>query len=149
MIDHKHIGTEYEPATLYVDPWRIRFFAKAIGETNPIYFDTEAARIAGYKNIVAPPTFAFSLELEEPAGLFSMAAEIGADLRYVLHGEQSFHYHVPIVAGDTLTRTARLLNVEDKKGGAMQIVTREARVVNQNGELAAELSAQIVVRNPR
>jgi len=114
-----------------------------------MYFDKKAAAEAGYADIIAPPTFAFSLELEEPASLFSMARDIGADLRFVLHGEQSFRYHCPIVAGDTLTRTATLSDIVDKKGGAMQIVTRHARIVNQHQQLAAELSAQVIVRNPK
>ena len=61
MIDRSYIGHKSDPVVVAVEPFQLRFFAKATGEYNPIYFDEKAARAAGHKNILAPPTFASCL----------------------------------------------------------------------------------------
>ena len=61
MIDKKHIGRTTKPQTVDVEKGRLRFFAKAIGETDPVYTDEAAAKAAGYKSLPAPPTFALCL----------------------------------------------------------------------------------------
>jgi acyl dehydratase len=62
MLDKSKIGFEFQSFTADVEKGRLRFFAKAIGETNPIYTDEAAAREAGYRALVAPPTFTMVLE---------------------------------------------------------------------------------------
>ena len=62
MLDRKNIGRISKPHTVEVEKGRLKFFAKAIGETNPIYTDESAARAAGYRSLPAPPTFIFSLD---------------------------------------------------------------------------------------
>jgi len=61
MIDRSYIGHKREALTVVVEPFQLRLFAKAIGETNPIYLEEEAAKAAGYRNMLAPPTFANDL----------------------------------------------------------------------------------------
>lgn len=101
-IDPAAIGTELEPVAITVDAARLRFFAKAIGETNPVYIDTDAAQAAGHPDLPVPPTFLFSIELDSPDP-FAWMSDLGVDLRFVLHGEQIFTYHSTAHAGDTLT----------------------------------------------
>lgn len=146
-LDPSVIGKELPPSTLAVDAGRLRFFAKAIGETNPIFTDLDAAKAAGHSNLPVPPTFLFGIELENPDS-FGWLAELGIDLRRVLHGEQSFTYHSTAVAGDVLTSTPTVGNVYSKKGGALDFIEKTSTVTRANGELVAELKSVIVVRNP-
>lgn len=64
MIDRKWIGHELPPSVLPIERSRLQFFAKAIGETDPVYTDAAAARDAGYPDLPAPPTFLFAAELD-------------------------------------------------------------------------------------
>src|ERR1700732_3137492 len=97
VIGKDVIGKELPPLTLTVDAGRLRYFAKAIGETNPVFTDLETAKAAGQRDLPVPPTYLFGIELESPDP-FAWLAGIGVDLRRVLHGEQSFTYHSTAVA---------------------------------------------------
>ncbi len=146
MIDKAHIGREFPAHTVAVEAGRLRFFAKATGQTDPVYLDDGAARDAGYRGLPVPPTFLFSLEVEQPDP-FAWFNSIGLDLARVLHGEQLFVYHAPACAGDVLTFASRITDVYDKKGGALDFVVKETRVTNQDGVHVADLKATIVQRN--
>ncbi len=146
MIDKKHIGLKSTSQRVEVEKGRLRFFAKAIGETDPIYTDEDAAKAAGYAALPAPPTFAFCLEMEKP-NPFEDLETMGIDLGKVLHAEQNFNYHAPICAGDSLTFETRVSDIYVKKGGALEFVVQDSRVNNQTGTLVAELRRVIVVRN--
>jgi hypothetical protein len=146
-VDESVIGKDLPPITVTVDAGRLRFFAKAIGETNPVFTDLETAKAAGHRDLPVPPTYLFGIELESPDP-FTWLAGIGVDLRRVLHGEQSFTYHSTAVAGDVLTATPRIGNVYSKKGGTLEFIEKASTVTRENGDLVAELKTVIVVRNP-
>lgn len=146
-IDTSAIGTELPLQTLTVDRGRLRFFAKAIGETDPVYTDVEAAKKAGHPDTPALPTFLFSVELENPDP-FVFLASLGVDLRYVLHGEQSFTYHEIAYPGDELVARPRIADVYSKKGGALEFVVKETSVTRSDGTPIADLRSVIVVQNP-
>ncbi|MEU7145269.1 MaoC family dehydratase N-terminal domain-containing protein [Nocardia sp. NPDC046473] len=146
-LDQSVIGKQLAPSTLTVDAGRLRFFAAAIGERNPIFTDLDAAKAAGYSNLPVPPTFLFGIELDNP-GSFSWLTDLGVDLRRILHGEQSFTYHATAVAGDVLTATPTIGNVYSKKGGALDFIEKTSTVTRADGTLVAELKSVIVVRNP-
>jgi acyl dehydratase len=145
MIDKQFIGKTLPAFRAVAEAGRLRFFAKAIGETNPVYFDESAARDAGHPGLPLPPTFLFSLEFEQPDT--SWRDEIGIELPRILHGEQQFTYHRLAYAGDVLLFTSRIADIYDKKGGALEFVVRETRVTNQRGEHVADLRSVIVQRN--
>jgi len=146
MIDKKFIGYEV-PQTLWdVEKGRIRFFAEVIGATDPIYFDASAAQAAGYRNVVAPPTFIFGAESDSGV-LMTLLDTLKIDLRKVLHGEQHFDYHAPVCAGDTLRFQTRVADIYDKKGGLLEFVVRESKVTNQLGEHVADMRGILVVRH--
>lgn len=145
MIDKQHIGRTLPAFRALAEAGRLRFFAKAIGETNPVYFDESAARDAGHPGLPLPPTFLFSLEFEQPDS--SWRDEIGIELPRILHGEQSFTYHRLAYAGDVLLFESRLADIYEKRGGALEFVVRETRVTNQRGEHVADLRSVIVQRN--
>jgi acyl dehydratase len=146
MIDRSHIGHQLPTFVVPVEAGRLRFFAKATGNADPVYIDEAAARDAGHPGLPVPPTFFFCLEMEQPNPA-AMRELLGIDYRRLLHGEQRFRYHAPAHAGDKLRYEPRIADIYDKKGGALEFVRRETRVTNQNGTLVAELTCVTVVRN--
>lgn len=147
MIDRRHIGHQLPPFQVEVEKGRLRFFAKATGQTDPIYIDEAAARDAGHPGLPVPPTFFFCLEMEAPNPA-AIRELLGMDYRSLLHGEQGFSYHAMAYAGDTLTFRQHIEDIYDKKNGALEFVVRKTHVSNQHGELVAELRCVTVVRNP-
>jgi acyl dehydratase len=145
MIDKKHIGRQLPTFLVTAEAGQLRFFAKATGETSPIYFDEQAARDAGHPNLPLPPTFLFSLEFQIPSNAWR--DELGIVTARILHGEESFRYHRMAYAGDTLRFDVRIADIYDKKGGALEFVVRETRVTNQHGEHVADLRSVLVQRN--
>jgi acyl dehydratase len=146
LIDRQWIGREIGGSTLAIERGRLKFFAKAIGETNPVYTDEAAAAAAGYADLPAPPTFVFAAELDSNA-LFGLFDRMDVPLAKVLHGEQGFEYLAPVVAGDTVTVTSRVKDIYDKRGGALEFIETEAVAVNQHGDAVARLRGVTVVRN--
>lgn len=145
-IDTAAIGTVLEPTTMTLDAGRLRFFAKAIGERNPVFTDDAAALAAGHASLPVPPTFLFAVELEHPDP-FGWLAALGVDMRHVLHGEQQFSYHRVAHAGDTVTASPRIADVYSKKGGALDFVVKDTTITS-GGTTVADLRSVIVVRNP-
>ena len=148
MIDKAHIGKTYGRVTTEVEKGRLRFFAKAIGETDPVYTDESAARDARYRALPVPPTYFFCLQMIDDPDPTSWVGEIGINLQNILHGEQSFEYLEMAFAGDRLTFESVITDIYDKKGGALEFVISETTVVNQFGTLVSRLKQSLVVRNP-
>ncbi|MFE0424119.1 MaoC family dehydratase N-terminal domain-containing protein [Streptomyces sp. NPDC058953] len=144
-LDRSIIGTKYPELVVDVERGRLRFFAKATGQTDPVHSDLEAARAAGHPDLPIPPTFLFCLGMEVP-NPFEYLEDLGIDPVTVLHGEQGFEYFAPVYAGDTLTYSTRISDVYEKKGGALQFLVRSTEV-NRRGELVARLTASAVIRN--
>ena len=145
MIDHKFIGYRQPPFAVDVEKGRLRLFAKAIGESDPIYSDEQAARAAGHASLPVPPTFFFCLEMER-ADPYDWFHELGMPLGQVLHGEQSFTYHRTAYAGETLTFSAELLDIYEKKNGALQFLVQRNFVSDASGAPVAEFDRTIVIR---
>ena len=144
MVDQSAVGRAFTPVTARVEPGRLRFFLNTLGENNPVYRD-EAAQAAP----PVPPTYLFCLEMMDAAEPFEFLTALDIDLARVLHGEQRFDYHAPVVVGDTLTFRPKVTSVTDKKGGAMTLVVVETEVTNQHGVHVADVSRTVVVRNAR
>ena len=146
MIDRKWVGHALPPSVLPIERSRLQFFAKAIGETDPVYTDVAAARDAGYPDLPAPPTFLFAAELDSGASN-QLLDDLQIPLPKLLHGEQSFSYHRPACAGDTVTVRSTLSDIYDKKNGALEFVVKTSRATNQRDELVAELRTVLVCRH--
>ena len=110
-MDRNAIGRESKPAINEVEKGSIRKFAEAIGETNPIYFEEAAARAAGYRSVVAPPTFPTTLR----AGSDLREGLLLSPGKHLLQAEQSFEYARPIVAGDKLTVRSKVVEVSQRQ----------------------------------
>jgi acyl dehydratase len=122
---------------------KIREYALATGETDPRHLDVEAARAAGYADLVAPPMFAavYSLPAVGPAIL---DPEVGIDFARMVHGAQEFTWHAPVVAGDEITTEANLESRSDR--GGLSFFTFRTTSVNQRGETVCEGTWTNIVR---
>jgi len=146
MIDRKWIGHELPPSVLPIERSRLQFFARAIGETDPIYTDVAAARAAGYPDLPAPPTFLFAAELDSHAA-YRLIEDLQIPLAKLLHGEQSFTYHRAACVGDTVTVRSTVSDIYDKKNGALEFVVWTSYATNQRDEVVAELRSVFVCRH--
>lgn len=120
------------PATTYeVGKEKIAEYAHAVGETNPVYFDRDAARSAGFRDVAAPPMFAvvYSSRTIAPA-LFD--PEVGMNFAMMVHGGQEFVWGEPVCAGDTITTDASLLDVSERNGKGFYVFESVSR--NQDGQ---------------
>lgn len=146
MIDKKWIGHALPASVLPIERSRLQFFAKAIGETDPVYTDAATAREAGYADLPAPPTFLFAAELDSGAAM-RLLAQLQVPIAKLLHGEQSFSFHRTACAGDTVTVQSTVSDIYAKKDGALEFIVKTSRAVNQRDELVAELRSVLVCRH--
>jgi acyl dehydratase len=146
MIDRTQIGMKSDPVTVTVETGQLKFFAKATGETNPVYFDEAAARAAGLPGLPAPPTFCFTLNLARPDP-FGLYSALGLDLGRILHAEQAFDYITPAYAGDTITLADELIDIFEKKGGTLAFYVFEGVATNQRGDTVVKTKNTLVHRN--
>jgi acyl dehydratase len=125
------IGKTFERDTYAVGREKIREYAFAVGETNPLHFDPEAARGAGYDDVVAPPMFTvvYSSRALAPA-LFD--PEVGIDFAMMVHGGQEFRWGPPVVAGDEISTSAEVKDISDRRGKHFYVFETQSR--NQRGE---------------
>ena len=130
-INTDAIGKTY-PASVYaVGREKIREYAYAVGETNPLYLDVEAAREAGYADVVAPPMFAvvYAGRAITPA-LFDPA--VGIDFSHMLHAGQEFEWGRMVVAGDEITTTTTVAEIGERAGMGSYVFRTESQ--NERGE---------------
>ena len=145
MIDGTLVGRTFAPHSADVEAGRLRLFAKATGETRPEYCDEAAARAAGHRSLLAPPTFPACLYMDVPDP-FVWLRDLGIDVAYVLHGAQAFRFFESVYAGDRLTFASRIEDVFRKKSGSLTFLVKMTDVTNQAGRRVAEVRSTIVVR---
>jgi acyl dehydratase len=123
-LNRDFIGREYiAPQPYEVSREKIREFAGAIGDENPVYVDPQAANALGYPDVIAPPTFAIIVSVGAGEGLIFDPA-LGLDYGLVVHGEQKFIHHRPIRPGDSLSAATRVDDIRDAgRNELMTIVT--------------------------
>ncbi|MFC4521454.1 MaoC family dehydratase N-terminal domain-containing protein [Cupriavidus pinatubonensis] len=146
MADKSSIGALLGSGTVDVEKGRLRFFAKAIGQDDPVYTDEAAARDAGHPTLPVPPTFLMCLSGEVSGDINTRMKILQMDLGRILHAEQGFVYHRMAYAGDRLAFETRVSDVYDKKGGALHFVAMTTKVTNQDGEHVADLVGTLVER---
>jgi len=142
-IDKSIIGKTGKSFTVPIEWSKVREFARAIRDPNPLYFDPELAK-KECGGIPVPPTFlqvaAFWMgEDSMPTANF--------DLRRILHGEQDFEFLKPVFVGDVLTGTSRIADVYEKeggRGGKMTFMVTEIEYKNQQGEVVAYARGTLV-----
>ena len=130
-IDRSLLGVWGPASTMKIELGKIREFAKAVKDPNPIYLDEQQC--------IAPPTFLMTIA-HWIGDLGATRSAVKLDYRRLLHGEQDFEYVKPIRPGDTLTfrsRTKDVFEKDGKRGGKMLFVIGETEFTNQRGEVVA------------
>jgi len=137
-------GRAFAPTAPYlVGREKVREFARAVFSTSPLNHDPEAARAAGYADVVAPPTFPIVVQEATLAQLLA-EPDAGIDFTRVVHGDQRFSYTRPIVAGDELTATLAVTSIKSLGGHSM--VTSESTIVDATGAHVVTATSTLVVR---
>jgi acyl dehydratase len=110
---------------------KIREYANAVGEDNPVHHDRKAARAAGFRDVVAPPMFAvvYSAGSVGPA---VVDPEIGINLMMMLHGSQEFVWSEPVCAGDTISTVTEVKDLYEKDGKGFYVFESVSK--NQGGQ---------------
>ena len=143
-LDESFVGRVYPPTAPYeVGREKIREFADAIGDANPVYRDPEAARALGYPDVIAPPTFAIILTLRAGHQVI-MDPDFGIDYSRVVHGEQRFEHTRPIHPGDVLQVVVTVESIRSAAGN--DIVSTRADVSSEDGEVVVTAHSTIVAR---
>jgi acyl dehydratase len=124
------VGKSFEPFEYEVGREKIREYANAVGEENPVHFDPRAAREAGFRGVVAPPMFAvvYSSGAIAPA-MFD--PEVGMNFAMMVHGGQEFAWSDVVCAGDTITTTASVKDISKRDDKTFYVF--ETVSVNQEG----------------
>ncbi len=143
------VGKEGEPTTLEVEKTGCRMFARAVGHTDPIFYDEEAAKKAGYRSIVAPPGFLGTPVFKpgEERGPAETAGR-GYSIPYkrVLNGGTDYEYLDTVCAGDVLTSRTKITDFSERTGsiGPMLITSRETTFTNQDGKVVAKMHGRVI-----
>jgi acyl dehydratase len=143
-INTDYVGRTFEPSAPYeVSRVKIAEFADAIGDPSPLYRDRAAAQAAGFRDVIAPPTFAIVIST---VGAASAVGDPGLGLNYamVVHGEQRFEYARPLMAGDVVTAQSTISDIRDAGRNAMLSTTTEISTVD--GEHVCTATTTLVER---
>jgi acyl dehydratase len=142
-VETKAVGKSYPPVEYEVGREKIREYANAVGEDNPVHHDREAARAAGFRDVVAPPMFAvvYSAGAMGPAIL---DPDVAINLGLMLHGSQEFVWSEPVCAGDTVTTAAEVKQIFEKDGKGFYVFESVSR--NQDGQEVARGTWTNIVR---
>ena len=125
------VGKTFAPVTYAVGREKVREYALAVGETNPLHLDPDAARAAGHRDVVAPPMFA-TVYTSPAIGPAFFDPDVGMDFARMVHGEQEFAWGPLVVAGDEITTEVEVVEIAER--GGMGFYVFESRSDNQDGE---------------
>jgi acyl dehydratase len=150
------VGVDGPPSTLEVEKTNCRMFARAVGHTDPIFYDEAAAKARGYRSIVAPPGFLGTpiFNPNRPAGAPGEmgGARFAIPYKRVLNGGTDYEYFPDgpdgdvICAGDTITARSRIAGFEETTGslGPMLITRRETTYTNQHGKVVCKMHGTVI-----
>lgn len=137
-------GRTYPPGEPFaVGREHVRAFAKAVGATDPLHQDVDAARAAGFSDVVAPPTFAVVVA-QRCEAQYVADPEAGIDFSRVVHGEEAFTHHRPIEAGIEVSSTLHVDRIRESGGNA--IVSTRVEMEDDQGRRLSTVTSSIVVR---
>ncbi len=144
-------GLETESVTVQLERGRIRFFARTLGDIDPIFNDVAAARAKGHPDIVAPPSFpmvveALANEERRRRGAPSLADVVGCDFRYLLHGEQHYAFGGLMFAGDEVSVSTKVLDFYDKRDGLLEFIVLESTILHADRGLMVRAKRTLLHR---
>lgn len=157
MADKSKLGYEFPTLSLAVEKGKIAEFAMAVAQKDskdkikPIYSNTEAAKKAGYPDIVIPPTFPTCLMFWTGGGLMDIVQTLGINLGRLLHAEEDYEYFGNICEGDTMSGRMKVVDMYDKEkkgrpGKFMEFTKLGTEIRNQRGELVLMARSTLVER---
>jgi acyl dehydratase len=138
------VGKTYPAVDYAVGREKVREFASAVGETNPLYFEPEHARAAGYADVVAPPMFAVVYQIKS-VGPALFDPEVGINFAMLVHGAQEFVWGPLVVAGDEIATTTTIKEIAPR--GEMTFYVFEAVSHNQRDEIVCTGTWTNIVRS--
>jgi acyl dehydratase len=142
-LDTQAIGKRYPSSRYAVGREKVREYAFAVGETNPLHLDPEAARAAGFADVVAPPMFAVVYGAPSIAPAI-LDPEVGLNFAHMVHGAQEFRWGPLVIAGDEITTTASVSDISDRRG--LHFFVFETESLNQRGETVCSGTWTNIVR---
>ena len=145
MLNKSLINKSYPPIIFDIEKQRVRFFSKATGQTDPVYFDEDIAKEKGFPSLLAPPTFLTTVSHEQ-RNPYQYLHDLSIDMKNVLHAGQCYKYHDLVFAGDQITMESKIKNMYDKKNGSLQFIEFESIFLNQNKKLTIESLSTLVIR---
>ncbi|MCS7204597.1 MAG: MaoC family dehydratase N-terminal domain-containing protein [Leptospiraceae bacterium] len=143
QLSKELIGRKLKSYTITVEKGKIREFCMAIGEKNPIFFDEDEARKAGYEGIPIPPTFQTTFQFWGYPEIFEDMRSMGIDTDRLLHMKEEYTYLRPIYANMTIKAEGEVVDV---KTGKMEIVTFRTTYKNENDEPCIIAEMGIILR---
>jgi acyl dehydratase len=154
VADQSKLGFEFPVYTFTVEKEKIIEFAIAVSqkdsreEINPIYYDEEAAKKAGYQGIPVPPTFPTVSFFWTGGGLMATVKTLGIDLSKLLHREEEYEYFGSIYAGDVITRKMKVVEMsrKGKRYRVVDVTVLESELINQRGELVLKYRTKLIER---
>ena len=152
-INASNAGREYAPNAPYVvGREKIREFASAVGSTHPAHHHVDTARGLGFSDVIAPPTFAVIIAQRAEAQLIEDPGA-GIDFSRVVHADERFTLHRPIVAGDAITTVLHVDKVVERAGLAMITTRCELFTADDDGSAnqsdhVATVTSTLAVRGP-
>lgn len=143
-INAEYAGRTYPATDAYVvGREKLREFASAVGSLHPVHHDPVAARGAGYPDVVAPPTFAVVIAQAAEAQLIQDPAA-GIDFSRVVHADERFSHHRPIVAGDELVTVLHVDSVVERRG--LSMITTRCEIATEDGDAVSTVISTLAVR---
>ncbi len=107
----------------------IRAYVEAVEETNPLFLDEEFARAQGYGGLIAPATATMHYGGPQPKPAPGQRKYRGGGV----HAKQYFEFRRPVLIGETLTSTRRVVDKFVKR--ERKYIVQETVVTDQNGEI--------------
>lgn len=136
------VGKKLDRFEFVVERGKVKEFCLAIGETNPIYTDLEAAKKAGYENTPVPPTFQTAILFWGYPKIWEDMVQYGIDIKRLLHLKEEYVYHKPIYPGNVWAQS----EIIDVKTGKMDMVTFKTTFYNEKNEPLVDAEMAIVIR---
>ena len=137
------VGKSYPPTLYAVGREKIKEYARVTGESDPLHLDHEAARAAGYADVVAPPMFAV-VYCSPAMGPAYFDPELDINFARLVHGGQEFKWGPLVVAGDEITTTVTVKSIDERGGNGFFVF--ESVSTNQDGHTVAVGTWTNVVR---